>query len=187
MRKAARTCRARLASEANGAAERAAEHFLAAFAPLAGTVVSAYWPLPEEFDTRPLLVKLQARGCVVALPVVVERGQPLRFRRWQAGDLLRAGPLGVSEPPAGALEVVPRVLVVPLLAFDDTGCRLGYGGGFYDRTLRLLRGQMPPPLAVGYAYAGQEVARLPRGPGDESLDALVHEAGVRRFERTRTP
>ncbi|MBM3489801.1 MAG: 5-formyltetrahydrofolate cyclo-ligase [Alphaproteobacteria bacterium] len=185
LRGEARAHRVRLAAAAPAnAGELAAEHFLAAFAPGRGHVVSVYWPLPEEFDTRPLLVRLQAAGCVVALPVVVGRGQPLVFRRWQPGETLAEGPLGLREPLPRAAQVVPQLVVAPLLACDGQGYRLGYGGGYYDRSLRALRASARTS-AVGYAFAGQRVERLPHGPNDEPLDALAHEKGVEHFARIR--
>src|SRR5690606_25805829 len=105
----------------------------------AGVAVSAYWPLPEELDPRPLATRLHAAGHPVGLPVVVARGAPLLFRLWQPGMTLVEGAYRVLTPPPEAPEVVPAVLLMPLLAFDGAGFRLGYGGGFYDRTLAGLR------------------------------------------------
>jgi 5-formyltetrahydrofolate cyclo-ligase len=185
LRKAAREQRVRLAATAPAAAgEQAAAHFLAAFAPGQGRVVSAYWPLSGEFDSRPLLMRLHAAGCILALPVVVGRGQPLVFRRWRPGEALAEGPLGIPEPLPQAPEVMPEIVVVPLLAWDDAGNRLGHGAGFYDRSLRVLRARARP-LAIGYAFAGQRVERVPHGPDDEPLGALTHEAGVVHFVETR--
>jgi 5-formyltetrahydrofolate cyclo-ligase len=137
-----------------------------------GCAVSAFWPLGAEIDTRPLLEALQARGHVNGLPVVVARGQPLTFRRWQLGEPLVKASFGVMVPSPEAPVVVPHVAVTPLLAFDRQGYRLGYGGGFYDRTLALLRAG-PGVVAVGYAFAAQEVEAVPRAPYDEPLDWLV--------------
>ncbi|MGH6953820.1 MAG: 5-formyltetrahydrofolate cyclo-ligase [Alphaproteobacteria bacterium] len=163
------------------AARRVELTFEGAIAPLAGEVVSGYWPEPDELDVRPLLVALHARGHAVALPVVGGRGQPLMFRRWRPDDSLVAGALGIATPSPEAPELRPTILLVPLLAFDRDGYRLGRGGGYYDRTLRAARaaGRV---LAVGVAFAAQEVARVPRDDGDERLDWIVTEGGAVRFE-----
>jgi 5-formyltetrahydrofolate cyclo-ligase len=136
--------------------------------------ISAYWPMGDELDVKPLLVALAAVGHVLGLPVMVARAQPLIFRRWQPGDVLFEGGFGTSIPGADQPELVPRILIVPLLAFDRGGYRLGYGGGYYDRTLAALR-RAGVVTAIGVAYAGQEVANVPRGPGDQPLDAIVTE------------
>lgn len=140
----------------------------------AGTVVSGYWPMGEEFDLGPALSGLDAEGFVCALPVVTPMGEPLVFRRWRPGDPLTPGPFGTRAPPETAPDVVPAVLLVPLLAFDRAGRRLGYGGGYYDRTLRGLR-RAGEVLAIGIAFAAQEVIEVPAGPGDERLDWVVTE------------
>ncbi len=157
-----------------GAAALLCEQAMAAIPLAPGVAVSGYWPLPEELDTRPLLLRLHEAGHSVCLPVVVGRDRPLLFRRWQPGMALSAGEFGVSTPPPEAVELVPSVILAPMLAFDRAGYRLGYGGGYYDRTiahLRLVRGV----LAVGLAYAAQEVAEVPHGPGDQPLDWVVSE------------
>jgi 5-formyltetrahydrofolate cyclo-ligase len=160
------------AAERTTASLAARDQLLASVPLPAGCVVSGFWPMGEEIDTRPLLEALYARGHVIGLPVVVGRGQPLVFRRWQRGDSLMQASFGVMVPPPEAPVVVPQVAVTPLLAFDRLGYRLGYGGGFYDRTLALLRAG-PGVLAVGYAFAAQEVETVPRAAYDEPLDWLV--------------
>jgi len=142
-------------------------------------IVSGYWPLPEEMDVRPALLSLHAAGHRIGLPVVAGRGLPLVFREWQPGMELIRGNFKVETPPPQAPEVVPSVLLVPMLAFDDDGYRLGYGGGFYDRTLRKLRDEAAMKassiVAIGIAYAAQKVAEVPRGPYDQPLDWIVTE------------
>lgn len=145
-----------------------------------GTIVAAYWPIGSELDSRPLLSHYAACGCICALPVVVRRGSLLIFRRWRPGMALEAGDFGTSVPPPASEEVVPRLVFAPLLAVDRKGMRLGYGAGFYDRTLRALRNHLPV-IAVGLAYAGQIVDHVPCGPGDEALDWLVTEDGAMRI------
>jgi 5-formyltetrahydrofolate cyclo-ligase len=119
---------------------------------------------------------------VLALPSIIERGAPLVFRRWSDGDATTIDMFGLTEPLASAEIVTPCIVLVPLLAFDASGTRLGYGGGYYDRTLTALRaaGKI---VAVGVAYAGQEVTELPRREHDEPLDAVLTEKGMRKFAR----
>lgn len=142
-----------------------------------GGVVSFYWPMGDEADPRALAAALAARGVTLALPVVARKRSPLHFRAWREGDPLIVHAFGMHEPGPEARLVVPDVLLVPLLAFDARGHRLGYGGGFYDCTLASLARK----LAVGVAYAGQEVAALPALPHDHPLDMVVTEAGLRRL------
>lgn len=142
--------------------------------------VSGYWAFRDEADPRAVMLALAERGHPLCLPVMVGKGLPLRFHRWHPGDAMRVHAFGVTEPSADAEVLTPSVLLVPLLAFDARGYRLGYGGGYYDRTLRALR-LAGPVLAVGIAYAGQEVAVVPHGPHDERLDAVLTENGYRPF------
>ena len=142
-----------------------------------GVAVSFYWPMGDEADPRALANALAKRGHTLALPVVAAKKSPLHFREWREGSELVVHPFGMHEPPERAARVVPDVLLVPLLAFDANGTRLGYGGGFYDRTLHSLSAKR----AIGIAYAGQEVGALPCHEHDHPLDAVVTEKGVRSF------
>lgn len=170
-RTAARRLRAGL--DPAGAGERLAACFAAAFPTLpAGTVVAGYWPLGDEIDVRPLLHHLARTGGRPVLPVMQGPGLPLRFRAWAPGQALRPGPFGVQEPGPEAPELVPSLVLVPLLAFDRTGMRLGYGAGFYDRTLALLRAG-GPVTAVGIGHAAQEVPAVPHDGLDQPLDWVV--------------
>lgn len=141
-----------------------------------GTVVAGYWPMGDELDPRPLLELLGGRGCTLALPVVTAPGQALSFRCWEIGDLLESGPHGTLHPVAAAPIVVPAVLLVPLLAFDVRGYRLGYGGGYYDRTLADLR-LRTHVTAIGIAFAAQQVQAVPRDHHDQPLDLMLTEHG----------
>jgi 5-formyltetrahydrofolate cyclo-ligase len=170
-RTSARAHRATLFSP--DAPKRLAEALLARHAPPEGAIIAGYWPMGDEMDPRPLMLALASRGHALALPVTPPRGQPLAFRAWAPGVALRPGPMGTSEPAEGAL-VNPDWLLVPLLAFDRAGRRLGYGGGYYDRTLAAL----PGAKAIGIAYAGQEMAAVPAGPQDFRLPLIATEAGV---------
>jgi len=149
------------------------------------TVVSAYWPMGDEIDPRPLMLALHSLGHRLVLPAIRAAGEPLDFRAWQPGEPLVPAGFGTQEPAATAPSVAPSVLLVPLLAFDAEGYRLGYGGGFYDRSLALLRAPGDTPvdagadiLAVGLAFADQQVAAVPREATDQPLDLVVTERGV---------
>ena len=166
-----------------GAALDALAHFRERIDLSARRSLSAYLPVRAEFDVTPILRHAHARGCQTCLPVVPGRGRPLLFRRWAPGDPLVEGRFGIAVPPQEADTLEPEILLVPLLAFDDDGYRLGYGGGFYDRTLASRRAQAPGTLAVGVAFSGQRVERVPRGTEDERLDWILTEVGARRFER----
>ncbi len=139
--------------------------------------VAAYWAVGSEISLTPLIDGLCAEGWAVALPVVVEHHAPLIFRHWQTGDPLVEGPLKTLQPDASSEKVMPDVVLTPLLAFDDQGYRLGQGGGFYDRTLELLKGRERGVLSIGVAFSAQQVASVPRDPHDQRLDMIVTEKG----------
>jgi 5-formyltetrahydrofolate cyclo-ligase len=169
------------AMAAHGATARLAlrDRYLSTFDPPPGTVVSAFWPMPGELDLRPLLEALHARGCVCALPVVVAPKTPLVFRTWEPGAALVTSRWGIDEPPPDRPTARPQHALVPLLAFDDDGYRLGYGGGFYDRTLAMLRADGTGPLlAIGVGLEAQRRPSLPREPFDQPLDWLLTEESV---------
>tara|TARA_R110002073_G_scaffold43462_1_gene120973 strand:+ start:10994 stop:11563 length:570 start_codon:yes stop_codon:yes gene_type:complete len=153
------------------AGEQLVEHFpFELLAP--GAVVSGYWPLPGEIDPRPLMAELAARGARLVLPVIVAPGEPLIFREWRPGEPLQRRVFGLMEPAESAPELVPDILLVPLLAIDSDGNRLGFGKGYYDRTLAGLRAA-GTPLAIGLAYEAQVVAAVPVDEFDQPLDWLV--------------
>lgn len=163
--------RARAHGEADPApAQRALVRFLAALPP---GPVAGYLPMRSEIDPLPALTE---SGRAILLPAVLAPRQPLEFRPWAPGEPLEDGPFGTRHPRPGPAPR-PAIVVVPLLAFDRSGGRLGYGGGFYDRTLAAL-GATGPLTAVGFAYAAQEVEEVPTGEFDVALDAVVTEAGV---------
>ena len=141
-----------------------------------GAIIGAYHALPEEADPALLLQALAAKGRHIAFPRIAAKGLPLEYHRIPDGEVLSPGAFGIHEPLDHWPRVHPDLLLVPLLAFDARGHRLGYGGGFYDRTLALLN--IP---AIGIAYAGQEVASLPDEPHDRTLDMILTEQGLRRF------
>jgi 5-formyltetrahydrofolate cyclo-ligase len=144
-----------------------------------GLAVSGFCSFGNEIDVVPLMVRLAGKGWRIALPVVIGRGRPLVFRAWAPGEPTVAGVWSIPVPLESAPEIEPDVLIVPMLAFDAAGYRLGYGGGFYDRTLSRLRA-IKPVVAVGVAFAGQEVAHVPHGDHDEPLDWILTENGASR-------
>ncbi|HYF06773.1 MAG TPA: 5-formyltetrahydrofolate cyclo-ligase [Acetobacteraceae bacterium] len=152
---------------------RLADIVLRDAAPPAGAIIAGFWPMGSEIDIRPLLQALQARGHPLCLPVTPRRGQPLVFRLWRWGDTLANGAFGTKQP-AGEETVTPDFLLVPLLAFDRVGRRLGYGAGYYDRTLAAL----PRATALGVAYAAQEMPEVPAGPDDMPLPRIATECGI---------
>lgn len=135
-------------------------------------VVSGFWPIKEEIDIRPLMIELFNQGCQLALPVVQGKGQRLLFRAWRPGDPLEVGVFGTLQPSPKREVVEPEALLVPLLACDEDGWRLGYGGGFYDRTLADLRAK-GRTIAVGVGFGAQLIPEIPHGPQDQRLDWLL--------------
>jgi len=163
----------RKAAHGQGVDAEAQARLSAHLAPFAGRALAGYMPIRTEIDPIPVM---ETWSGPVAVPIIVGMGQPLRFRSWRAGAVMIDGPFGARVPEAGE-DIVPEVLVVPLVAFDRTGARLGYGGGFYDRTLAALRSARSVH-AVGFAYAAQEAANLPCGETDVRLDAVVTEREI---------
>jgi 5-formyltetrahydrofolate cyclo-ligase len=179
MRRRLRALRRALAANREEASQQAAT-----LAPLglwpAAAVVAGYLAMETELDPAPLLRRLAAAGARILLPVVTARDAALVFREAVERKDLVADLAGLPAPPPWSPPRVPALVITPLLAFDRTGGRLGQGGGYYDRTLRDLRRQ-GPVTAVGFAFAGQEVERAPRGPCDERLDGVLTERGYIEF------
>lgn len=140
-----------------------------------GTPISGFMPIRTEIDPRDAMAEASVYG-PVGVPVIEAAGQPLRFAHWTPGTEMIKGTFGAAIP-AVCRYFEPEVLVVPLLAFNRDGGRLGYGGGFYDRTLAMLRARRAT-MAIGFAFAGQELAQIPLERTDEPLDLVVTEAGV---------
>ncbi len=163
------------AHDATACAELSA--FLASIGDFA--VIAAYMPIRTEISPLPVMADLYEAGKIVCVPVIEAAGKPLRFSRWTPTTPLVNGPFGAKIPHTDAF-VIPDVLITPLVAFDARGYRLGYGGGFYDRTFELLR-QKGAALAVGFAYVAQQLPHVPTEPTDVRLDAIVTETGVKRF------
>ncbi len=176
MRVRMRGLRRRLADATPDAGQRAARRLpLSRFGRF--SVVGGYCALGSEFDPDPILeaiLGLDPGRMRRALPMATDRRSSLRFRLWRPGEALVKDAFGIPAPPASAPEVLPNLIVAPLLAFDRGGGRLGQGAGHYDRTLASLRA-IRPVFVLGVAYAGQEVDRVPTGPHDQRLDAIVTE------------
>ncbi|MEM7498209.1 MAG: 5-formyltetrahydrofolate cyclo-ligase [Pseudomonadota bacterium] len=171
--------RAAHADVPEGKAAVARDALLAHLGPLApGTVVAGYRPIRTEIDPTPAMVALHEAGARLSVPVIEGTGLPLSFRAWAPGCREVEGPFGAVVPAEGDW-LQPTILIVPLVAFDAAGYRLGYGGGFYDRTLERLRAAEPATRAIGFAYAAQELAALPLEPTDQRLDAVITEEGRR--------
>lgn len=168
----------RKAAKAEGLDKLAQGALLEYLAPFRGQVLAGYMPIRTEVDPRPLMADWGETG-VVGVPVITGAGEPLEFHRWTPTAVMVDGPFGAPVPEA-ADPVIPQVVIVPMVAFDRDGGRLGYGGGFYDRTLEKLRrdGEVH---AVGLAFAAQEAEGLPRERTDQLLDAVVTENGAMRF------
>ena len=158
----------------------AAGHLSEVLAGYRGVPLSGYMPIRTEIDPLPAMAEAAAHG-PVGVPVIMAAGQPLQFSRWQPDGPLREGPFGAMVPEADDF-FEPEILIVPLVAFDARGGRLGYGGGFYDRTLELLRGKRAT-LAIGFAFDAQEAEDLPLEPTDQPLDMIVTESRVLQFNR----
>ena len=173
-KQAARVAALARRDEPDPAADQAIRDILLSLLPATGTV-AAVWPLPGESDLRPLLHHLHATGRMVLLPQTPRRGLPLVFRAWHPAVAMLAGRFGTLHPDGP--EHRPDVVLVPLLAFDRSGLRLGHGGGYYDRTLACL----PDVSAIGFARACQEIELLPAGPYDVRLRVVVTELGVQRL------
>jgi 5-formyltetrahydrofolate cyclo-ligase len=142
-----------------------------------GAIVSGFMPLKSEINPLPLMRKLAEQGARLALPAVAGRGKALIMRAWAWGEPLASGVWGIREPEPDAAEVEPDILLVPLLAFDRAGHRVGYGAGYYDMTIARLRARKAV-TAVGIAFAAQEVPAVPSTPRDERLDLVLTEHEV---------
>ena len=163
------------AERAAAAATIAARPFPLAIAP--GAIVSGFSPLKSEINPVPLMRRLSDAGARLALPVVAGKGKPLIMRAWAFGEPLDSGVWGIREPKPEAPEVAPDILLVPLLAFDRSGNRIGYGAGYYDMTIAKLRA-LKPVVAVGIAFAVQEIPSVPVTPRDARLDLVLTEREV---------
>ena len=142
-----------------------------------GAVVAGFMPMKSEINPLPLLRRLADAGARLALPAVAGRGKPLVMRAYAFGRPLATGVWGIREPTPDAPEVFPDILLVPLLAFDRRGHRIGYGAGYYDMTIAALRARKTV-VAVGIAFATQEIAEVPATPRDARLDLVLTEREI---------
>lgn len=172
--------RAAASDDGDEAARRLARAFMAE-GPEAtsGTIVAGYWPIRTELDVRPLMDALPSRGVVLALPSATDKAGSLMFRQYQGGFPAARDAWDIPTPPDGATELTPDIVLVPGLAFDASGHRLGYGAGNYDRTLERLRGERQV-IAVGVGFAEQVIEHLPVEAHDAPLDWIITPEGVVR-------
>lgn len=180
LRTAALAAREALTVEQRVAAAQAVAAHKIPFEVAPGCVVSGYAPIRGELDPTPLMQNLAARGARLALPVIMARGKTLSFRAWSPDDKLTMGALGILEPSPAAEELLPDIMLVPLAAFDRTGHRIGYGGGYYDYTFSHLR-ETKHVLGVGLAFAVQETKIVPALAHDVALDYVLTEQKVFNF------
>lgn len=179
LRELSKAGRRKAAKARPDAGQHAARNFIGNIPIPENAIISLYYPLKDELDTEPLAAALVEKGCAIALPVTMSKKEPLIFRRYTPGDALIPGAYGEQTPDESADIVTPTIVVAPLLAFTREGDRLGYGGGYYDRTLAGLR-EAGAVLAVGYAYGAQEVDAMPLDPLDQRLDWVVTERAAQR-------
>ncbi len=181
LRLKARAARAAILQSMRPDAARAvAGHFFDAVPLAPGEIVAGYWRIKDEMDCQPILIRLMDTLQPVCLPVVMGDELPLVLRLWEQGTPLYEAGFGTLAPSELAPEVEPDVVLMPLLGFDARGTRLGYGGGYYDRTLERLSKR---PRLVGLAFAAQEIEEIPRDAHDVPLDTIVTEQGARHFTR----
>ena len=180
LRLKARAARAAiLNSTRSDAAKAVAEHFFKSVTLAPSDIVAAYWRIKDEMDVQPILVRLMDSFQPVCLPVVLGDDEPLELRLWEQGAPLYEAGFGTLAPSELSPQVEPDVILMPLLGFDKRGTRLGYGGGYYDRTLERLSKR---PRLIGIAYAAQEFEDIPREAHDVPLDTVITEKGARHFE-----
>ncbi|MDQ0316986.1 5-formyltetrahydrofolate cyclo-ligase [Amorphus orientalis] len=168
------------AAEREAAAQTLVDQIPALDFPEKPGLVAGFWPIRDEIDIRPLMTALAETGHRLALPVIAPQTR-LVFREWSPGDTLRPARFGTFEPGEEAPECDPMILLVPLVAFDREGARLGYGKGHYDGAIARLSA-IGPLTTVGVAFATQEVDIVPMEPHDRHLDAVLTEAGLLRFD-----
>jgi len=175
-RKAGFAARKAAHTNAKNADTAAAGHFLRNIPTSEGAVIAGYRPIQTEIDPTPLMTALYESGRRICVPVIEEADMPLKFREWTPDTKMIKGAFGAEIPKEGDW-LEPTVLITPLVAFDKKGWRLGYGGGFYDRSLEGLRDKRTT-RAVAYAYAAQEIDAVPTEPTDQRLNAIVTEKGI---------
>lgn len=183
MREAAKAVRKQAAaSHSESAARVFASHGIGFAGINPPAIVSGYQPIGDEADISAMMAGLSRAGFQIALPVMVGKGQPLEFRAWSPGDTLDEVQWGIQEPGDDASVLLPDVMLCPLLAFDAAGYRLGYGGGYYDRSLAEIRARKPV-ITIGIAFNEQQVDAVPRDTYDQRLDWILTPSGPHKFWR----
>lgn len=162
---------------AKAAGIEVAKH-LVGFIPSSEAIIAGYRAVRGELDVTEAMAQLSERGHRLCLPVIVEPRMPLVFRRWRLGDTLETGKYGIEISPESEPALIPDIVLVPLVAFDADGHRLGYGAGFYDATIHHLRQLKKEAQIIGIAFAAQQVKNIPAEPHDARLDAVVTERGI---------
>jgi 5-formyltetrahydrofolate cyclo-ligase len=165
------------------APEQLAAHCAALMHSFGPGIYAAYLPIRSEISPLPLVAALHRAGQQTAMPITPAEGEALSFRRWAVGDVLEAGPYGTSQPLTVGQPVLPDIILAPLLAFDAAGWRLGYGGGFYDRTIADLAMRRHQCAVIGLGFDGQKLDKVPIGPYDMPLDALLTPSGLHCAKR----
>jgi 5-formyltetrahydrofolate cyclo-ligase len=178
-RKTAKAARNAAHAALPDAGRRLVEHFPDEIWPAVNAVVAGYRPIHDEIDPTPLVETFHCEQARLALPCVTGAGEPLIFRSWAPGQTLAPGAFKVDEPEASAPEVRPQLILAPMLGFDHRGRRLGYGAGFYDRTIRRLR-DAGPVTVVGLAFSAQRLSETPTDRYDMPVDWVVTESGALR-------
>jgi 5-formyltetrahydrofolate cyclo-ligase len=178
MRKDAASRRAALMSKQPEAPQHLAGFAAALIESFGVGVYAAYLPIRSELSPIALVGELVAAGMTTVMPITPEPENPLSFHQWAPGMPLAEGPYGTKQPPSANTKIDPDVILAPMLAFDAGCWRLGYGGGFYDRTIANLRDQGRDVRVIGLAFSGQKVAAVPTGPYDMALDAVLTPEGL---------
>ena len=177
-RRAATKTRKRLFEQQTQADTAIAAHAAALLEQFGRGIYAAYLPIRSELSPLPLIARLADLSVQTAMPITPAPGNPLDFRLWAPGDMLEDGPYDTKQPAAKAPVCVPDVILTPMLAFDSGCWRLGYGGGFYDRSIGGLRQHGHAVTAIGIAFSGQQIEQVPTGPYDMALDAVLTPDGL---------
>ena len=164
-------------SQDGRAAKKVARTFISKVSKNSGLPIAGYFPTGSELDIRVLSEELHISRCQYCLPMITDVSDVLEFGSWCFGDSLVKSRYGIKEPRGESKRLIPKTLITPMLAFDKCGYRLGYGGGYYDRTIAKLRKLDSKILVVGVAYAGQEVSQVPNDVNDQKMDMIITEEG----------
>ena len=164
-------------SQNGRAAKKVARTFISKVSKNSGLPIAGYFPTGSELDITVLFEELHMSRCQYCLPMITDVSDVLEFGSWCSGDSLVESKYGTKEPLGESKRLIPKTVIAPMLAFDKCGYRLGYGGGYYDRTIAKLRKLDSKILVVGVAYAGQEVSKVPKDINDQKMDMIITEEG----------